>query len=372
MCTTFPLATKSILTGFSFKIRLLGIARLYRSIGTQPDLTSLLKESFHQEATNLRDKVYGILGMANSINDPAVQTPDYSRSPQEVHEDLTLFIIRSINNLDMFVGESLRHSQSPPWIADWGQSSKDGVWKWELERMTAYHHYESTKNMALVVELLPESTLKVEAACIDTVSAVGPVMDPTSLTDSSSLTVHEILAMAGLEGNVERPYQRGRTWADAYWRTLCGDLITEIQSAFDYNMRHTQPKDKYLYEIWDTLVRNAFFGTDICPTEDLQRNVNYFHTSVLRATRNRRFFITKNGYVGLGPSVLEHGDKVFLISGSKVPLVLRRMEVPNTTKNYTIPEHSHFQVVGDCYLHRLMKGELVEDQPAKFGALALH
>jgi hypothetical protein len=51
----------------------------------------------------------------------------------------------------------------------------------------------------------------------------------------------------------------------------------------------------------------------------------------------RRFFITRNGYFGLGPLAARTGDRVVVLLGVDVPLMLRR-------------SHSMHQVVGEAYI----------------------
>lgn len=56
---------------------------------------------------------------------------------------------------------------------------------------------------------------------------------------------------------------------------------------------------------------------------------------------------TRRGYYILGPSVLEAGDVVCILFGSKVPFCLR-------------PIGKRYLMVGECYVHGLMKGEAIE------------
>jgi hypothetical protein len=61
----------------------------------------------------------------------------------------------------------------------------------------------------------------------------------------------------------------------------------------------------------------------------------------------RRFFITRNGYFGLGPQAARQGDRVVVLLGVDVPLVLRRVDKTH-------------HVVGEAYVHGIMNGEAVE------------
>ncbi|KAK8052396.1 hypothetical protein PG993_003781 [Apiospora rasikravindrae] len=58
-------------------------------------------------------------------------------------------------------------------------------------------------------------------------------------------------------------------------------------------------------------------------------------------------FVTKNNRIGKGPRGLDQGDCVAVIYGCRIPLVLR-------------PSGAHFQLVGPCYFHGAMLGDIVE------------
>ena len=72
----------------------------------------------------------------------------------------------------------------------------------------------------------------------------------------------------------------------------------------------------------------------------------------------RTFFITASGQFGLGPNSTAVGDKVFILLGSKVPVVLR----PLPALGYADTGVSHFYV-GQAYVDTLMvyKGSIKED-----------
>lgn len=64
---------------------------------------------------------------------------------------------------------------------------------------------------------------------------------------------------------------------------------------------------------------------------------------------SRRFFSTTSGYWGLGPSMMELGDKCFIFFGSRVPSVVR-----------PIGSSGGYKFIGECYIYGLMEGEWVD------------
>lgn len=65
------------------------------------------------------------------------------------------------------------------------------------------------------------------------------------------------------------------------------------------------------------------------------------------ASKNRIFAKTEKGYYILGPQVTQPGDVVCVLFGGKLPFCLR-------------PLGDRYLLVGECYVHGLMKGEAME------------
>ncbi|PMD21174.1 hypothetical protein NA56DRAFT_556793, partial [Hyaloscypha hepaticicola] len=69
-----------------------------------------------------------------------------------------------------------------------------------------------------------------------------------------------------------------------------------------------------------------------------------FQRAVAAACVNRTFFISKSGYMGMGPKGLTVGDLICLVLGCEVPLLLRK-------------NGDHYLLVGECFVWGLMDGE---------------
>lgn len=76
------------------------------------------------------------------------------------------------------------------------------------------------------------------------------------------------------------------------------------------------------------------------PSETFSRDMQ---TSCL----GRKLFGTKEGYIGVGDITLQADDLVCVLFGGKVPFVLRKMR-------------GHYRLVGECYLHGIMFGEALD------------
>jgi hypothetical protein len=64
------------------------------------------------------------------------------------------------------------------------------------------------------------------------------------------------------------------------------------------------------------------------------------------AAVHRRLFATGDGRFGLGPRAAREGDRLVILSASRMPIILRK-------------SGSEWRVVGPCYVHGIMRGEAV-------------
>jgi hypothetical protein len=87
------------------------------------------------------------------------------------------------------------------------------------------------------------------------------------------------------------------------------------------------------------------FLNDTTEEEMLELSSRY-QEMVRRYNLERRLFRTKKGYLGLGAHGLAKGDKVCVVAGGAVPLLLR----PRTTGQ-------GYEFIGDAYVHGVMDGE---------------
>ena len=69
-----------------------------------------------------------------------------------------------------------------------------------------------------------------------------------------------------------------------------------------------------------------------------------------KTLRDRNFFITEKGYVGIAPAMVRKGDVVVLIAGLPVPLILRPLP-------HLPPGLVMYYLLGDCYVDGIMHGE---------------
>lgn len=67
--------------------------------------------------------------------------------------------------------------------------------------------------------------------------------------------------------------------------------------------------------------------------------------------RNKKPFMSRKGYVGLGPKIMAQGDLICIRFGAQVPYILRQSQ----GGGYTF--------VGEAYCDGIMDGEFMENSP---------
>lgn len=75
---------------------------------------------------------------------------------------------------------------------------------------------------------------------------------------------------------------------------------------------------------------------------------DYFADAVTRAVMGRRFFITAKKRMGLGVPEVQIRDRVVVLKGCSVPLIMRAVG-------------DHMVIVGESYVSGIMGGEVMED-----------
>jgi hypothetical protein len=97
-----------------------------------------------------------------------------------------------------------------------------------------------------------------------------------------------------------------------------------------------------------TLLRYLPLGKSYHKDATTLRNIsNEAARHITAYINNRSFFVTKRGYIGIGPDTMKSGDIVCTLFGCTVPFILRAVE-----------GSEKFRLLGESYVHGIMDGEL--------------
>jgi hypothetical protein len=145
--------------------------------------------------------------------------------------------------------------------------------------------------------------------------------------------------------------------SDELWRTLIADELSlgddEAHSAEDYHI-----SIQYLRDIAHQDTPGAETDLKSSTKHFFERNerASHYYIKLVVCLKDRKFFATTRGYVGLGPDTLQPDDSVCVLRGARVPHVLRHVDCLGTECTWTFK--------GEAYVHGIMyngKAEVAED-----------
>jgi hypothetical protein len=324
-----------------------------------------------REATDPRDKVYGTMGLYRHSPFSRIQLCDYKCKTNDLFAKITLDLISQEKDLIPLVGrrgEPQITSNLPTWALDLVRPTGPVIschdWYADSYRYPWYNacgnfHLQSCDWKSLNNDL----TLLLQGVFVDKISVIGEIiladndrfaMDDEMVDQKLARTIksweHLVRSYISVHGRLA--YPRDKDWGDAFLKTLVGDIIADNE----YPLRRATEQDsKFIIDFLDGVYR-----------EDVQQ-------SLRRMCLRRAFFITDNGYLGLGPGTTKVGDDVWILAGGRVPFILRSKE-PNIDlelNEYTNAYQCTF--VGDAYVHNIMDGQLVGDNSgSKFQVVLIH
>jgi hypothetical protein len=316
---------------------------LFRPIGTiealrngKVDFLSTLSELRSRDSSDPRDKLYGLLALADHKVANLLQ-PDYTLTVEQVYEAWTVSHIESTKNLDI-LSQILPHkapnlklpSFVPDWTARYGNARgvTESIWLLRLSQLSMYNACGGLEAMA---DATP-GRLNIHGAIVDTIETV------TLYETGTEAMFDETYELAGLFTRARDLNSDGTTQEEAYWLTLCGGIQPNQHTKSFSRTKHilnVSAAEKWL--VW----RSAY--DEPPPNSDLAEMDALFEA----VSSGRSFTITTARRMGFVPVNAVVGDVVAILSGGSVPMVLR-------------PNDQGYTIVGDAYIHGIMDGEALK------------
>ena len=355
-------------------------------------------DSNTSECRDPRDKIYGLLSLnKDDLNDIDL-TADYSKSTSEVYADfakayLVRKNIRILNraglqrktqnytqnsSLQAYMSAISLRDTIPSWAPDWREPRA-------YTTLGGFNRPGFTAGFSLSthIETIPSNATKVliSGFQVDTVTRISRPVNVSAAHTSLPLRyeTHEPAraSIAALQAFCASHYQNagiieyatGEDILTAFVRTVLADGVYSVFGDL-FPVMKASPERMVLF--W-----RLFASLKIKPDDaiDLALNTNFPNMQtgdpgqsraqsvrtawlivsfMLTALSNHAVFITSQGYLGLGPALTEVGDGVVIFGGSQTPFVLRNVDLAGVAKDFCI--------LGDCYLHGFMYGELLTEE----------
>ena len=336
-------------------------------------------QTMDRECSDPRDKIYALLSL-RSEKDIAL-IPDYNKSVAEVFadfaraylkcEDMKILhqagVQRIASNPDPirhFATRSLQ-DEFPSWTPDW----RVRLPYLDLGGSSGEIFTTATNLHANIQPDISSAAIYIAGFKLDIVNHRQGVLDLGEHSNSTlRYTTHENLRASILDlysfysNHQSGTYLTREDLLTVFARTIMADGCcalfegmlphwsspSALVTMWQLYLRISIKPDNNLYLAQDVLIPNPQTGG---PSHERAQNIRtawLVMAFMFAATKNRCLIITDKGYVGLSPSMTEAGDVVAILEGAETPFILR-----------PTADEGVFRLLGDCYLHGVMHGELV-------------
>ncbi|KAK4170148.1 hypothetical protein QBC43DRAFT_1047 [Cladorrhinum sp. PSN259] len=143
--------------------------------------------------------------------------------------------------------------------------------------------------------------------------------------------------MAFISSKSYSEYTAGGSLSDVFCPTICGDVEYNRYSSHGELWRvsnglhstylgwlNMDTKRRRTTSLIGGYRQESYASESELTQEDSElEKRNAFHYTIKRANGGRTNFITQKGYIRIGPKGMTSGDGVLVVSGSRVPFVLR-------------------------------------------------
>ncbi|CAO2653350.1 Nn.00g027610.m01.CDS01 [Neocucurbitaria sp. VM-36] len=350
--------------------------RMYRlvnlSIAQPPPnmLNTALGLARQAEASEPRDKVFGILGLLDkSISSKIV--PDYDDSVQQVFTDLTVTIIRVTRSLEQI---AYRAEQLAPGWPSWVPDLRS---PFPRHNVKSLRNRQASENTSVRFKIKESERGNLLLCCkgykVDIIDGIAASSKRSLITMADSTQIHRQDTIKALHRSLVLDHPKTRrhpALKKVPWMFHCSsnEAYTSISPPIWEEIFKSKQFDdfrKFREANEDFRIGSKdfpdFFSSS--PTNITKPHVIMYHLRLaVHSLKGRRLATTDTGYIAMVPGSVQKGDVVAVLLGCNFPVLLR-------------PHGDYFRVLGECYVHGLMDGQvfgLVRDAKVELEELQLY
>src|SRR3569833_1008114 len=366
------------------------------------DMLSIMVSNFRKESPDPRDKIWGFLGLAGD-GGQRLTTVDLSLSVTDVFSSWACAFITEHKSLRVLqhagIGDSPRprganrQHNAPSWVPRWDIGKERNDSSHPYSPSLDHHGLIFNASIARQAEcFLPigKDVLFVRGVWIDRVSGMKDYSTPSNKGENGvfestpSTCLEWLLDRLGKEAfEAPRCNTTGETVFESFFRTLMtdrqpcltrrldrGPVYFYLLIAFAIGVICGSPDERFknsrytgdgtcfiTYEKSEGVDLMVVHGDSYRTEETTQNNtrtsrigtdrISLYGTVTGYCKIGHVFFLTERGYMGLGPAGMTESDRICVLYGCSVPLVLREVD-------------GHTILVGECYLQGFMDCMAVE------------
>ncbi|KAI4221592.1 MAG: hypothetical protein L6R36_006800 [Xanthoria steineri] len=304
---------------------LFGIRRLFAlKAWGGPRLEYVLHETRHRECKDKKDRVYAVLSLLPEREKLGI-LPDYTISAPDVFENVILQKLKYSKTLRMlrYCSIKSRSMDIPSWVPDWSIRPKTGL----LGIVSA------DSDARAQAYSISKGVLAVTGMCVAVVDEVKNDL-PRSIPEDSAGSARVFRQLLSTLVGQDRS-DSSLNKLHSLCVTLCAGIFAEkLIPSFGPLPTYNDVRD-YLSMLYE----DSAEPPGLCSSSlAVIRVINVMK-------KGRLLITTADGRLGLALEGTKAGDRVCVVLGCNVPLVLR----PRDSLNH--------EVVGECYMDSIMAGE---------------
>jgi hypothetical protein len=326
----------------------LNAARLIVQQREPESLQGMLLGFHHFNTTNARDKIYALLGISSDMADKRLPV-NFSGPIEEVYRNTSIYLLLQNDSILILhkagIGFPRVLKGLPSWVPDWTSFypplSFGGI--------SRYAGYRAASDTVPNVKkgLDPPHTLIIDGWVVGEVEKLGSMRPPIiGYTEEEVEFIRTRNDWVREAENLSKSLMpAGMTLQEAFARTLIANFTTS-----DASGRMASNILKYYESWWQYMKDREDYGVPRWRYSDAWKEIATFDDVFASATTDRKFFVTKEGFMGLTSPETCSGDRVVIFSGGTTPFIIRRDQ-------HSDGKRSSYTLVGEAYIHGLMNGE---------------
>jgi hypothetical protein len=339
--------------------------RAARAQDKKLSLYQVMSRTHLRGATDVRDEVFGVLGLVTDwLGEPPL-IPDYDLSPREVFMRVVTNHIQSTLSLHILMGTTRNGvPYVPSWVTQRGPTSRSSSSS-TGHRINRAVLFSAAGGTAASIKRVDDILITDAFEPSYTISKVGSTLpghhDWHELMDCITSWRH----MARLVDTLIQLNGSKHSHNESFWRTITNDAwqpqrlnsadVFSAQLDFNgeiftaYRRFGDTNVSRIAEDFWNWVQSHANGGEKtLREYVSSMSEIRAFYRSLGGATLDRKFFLASNGLIGMGPPEIQSGDSIAILLGSRVPFCIRAVQGA---------PRGHYRIVGDIYVHGLMDGE---------------
>ena len=310
-----------------------------RNILSMRTALSILITAREKQSTKPEDRVFSLYSVFKELG-VQIPLPDYRKPVPQIFAEAAIACIEDDQSLHILL-EALsdtRRAGLPSWVPDW---SSPGWLATDPRRHCLHYDFNAAGLSVSTWNFKDNRQLVTRGTIIDIVRDCGPPLQFGDRTDKCMETRRLPLSESR---NEELSYELNacfevlKHWTEIAMRQYAYSTRRARTQAFiriafydGSDSKNQDDRIKSLLRWYDLItgeniddVSLSFLPVNMTVwSQAMTRGPWLYHLSILRCARNKSFFRTQKGVYGIAVRTVRLGDKVALISGVRVPVILR-------------------------------------------------